>query len=908
MVASCRLAAQVVRPALERGRTLNGHRASILLASVICFSAIACSGTSDDIERGRGGASGAAGVSGSAGLAGTGGSGQPDASDEDVSIPPDGSGGTPSTEGGPPDGSEVGTDAACTPFHVTPTPVTGSIYIMADRSGSMSTGDLWTQQASALGDFFSDAANGGLEVALKFFPLGDVCDPEDALCSGKAYAQPLVPWGLLSAMAPEFTTAVMEATPDGCITPTQEALGGALLGARARRQEMPFLETAAVLVSDGEPCCGTCPCEQEVCIAEVAAPSAQDAKPIKTYAVFLADVAQPAMNAIAVAGGTGAAYSGVSGAVAIRAALTDIAERVVACRFQMPTDQGQVVALGDVALFLNDGGGQPPVLVERRNDAASCGVTGGWYADDPAEPRKVILCEATCNHFQATSGATLDYVVQCGTVADAGVDSGTCGGPSDVCPGTAIVLTGSGDSPRIGTAQGDTTGLCDDGAATCGASAGTPDAVYTFTSDVNGHATVTLGGAAVASWDAVLHARSACGTPSSELACGDVFSPVSVGSETLVFSVAANTPYYVFVDGFMGQTGAFTLDIAVEPEGCGNGYTEPSEECDDGNAINDDWCRNDCTINPNPAGDTCPGVTMQLTGTGTDPRTGSVVGSTAGMSASMTSLGCAASATGAASDIVVNVTPDVDGTMVCNLGGAVLTPFDAVLYVRTGCDDAMSEIACDDAVSDGEDVVEFAAAAGTKYYVIVDGYGATHSGPFTLTCVLTQPGCGNGIKEAFEQCDDGNTLPNDGCDANCQIEPQGPADVCPGDALVLTESGGSWLAAVSGDTSVLSSAYAGNCGQSGSSPEAVFHFTAPITGTAVATLPTTGTSFDSVLYVRSGACEGSLATELDCNDAYTNGGEVITFGAQANSEYWIFVDGYASQSGGFALELSLSAN
>ncbi len=48
--------------------------------------------------------------------------------------------------------------------------------------------------------------------------------------------------------------------------------------------------------------------------------------------------------------------------------------------------------------------------------------------------------------------------------------------------------------------------------------------------------------------------------------------------------------------------------------------------------------------------------------------------------------------------------------------------------------------------------------------------------------------CGNGIFEPGEQCDDGNTVPGDGCDATCQVEQCGPvqcqdfnpctADVC----------------------------------------------------------------------------------------------------------------------------------
>src|SRR5262249_60197023 len=62
--------------------------------------------------------------------------------------------------------------------------------------------------------------------------------------------------------------------------------------------------------------------------------------------------------------------------------------------------------------------------------------------------------------------------------------------------------------------------------------------------------------------------------------------------------------------------------------------------------------------------------------------------------------------------------------------------------------------------------------------------------------------CGDGILDAGETCDDGNTLPNDCCSPTCQIEPAsticrpatGPCDVqetcngsatCPADVLRL---------------------------------------------------------------------------------------------------------------------------
>ncbi|HTM22586.1 MAG TPA: myxococcus cysteine-rich repeat containing protein, partial [Kofleriaceae bacterium] len=43
-----------------------------------------------------------------------------------------------------------------------------------------------------------------------------------------------------------------------------------------------------------------------------------------------------------------------------------------------------------------------------------------------------------------------------------------------------------------------------------------------------------------------------------------------------------------------------------------------------------------------------------------------------------------------------------------------------------------------------------------------------------VTCVPTQPVCGDGTVDEGEQCDDGNTVDGDGCSANCTTETPPP--------------------------------------------------------------------------------------------------------------------------------------
>jgi fibro-slime domain-containing protein len=72
---------------------------------------------------------------------------------------------------------------------------------------------------------------------------------------------------------------------------------------------------------------------------------------------------------------------------------------------------------------------------------------------------------------------------------------------------------------------------------------------------------------------------------------------------------------------------------------------------------------------------------------------------------------------------------------------------------------------------------------------IEPGFACTASAapPPDSTCHKTQ--CGDGIKEGFEQCDDGNLIPYDGCSPTCTIEPKcngtgGCTGAC-GDGLVF---------------------------------------------------------------------------------------------------------------------------
>jgi cysteine-rich repeat protein len=301
--------------------------------------------------------------------------------------------------------------------------------------------------------------------------------------------------------------------------------------------------------------------------------------------------------------------------------------------------------------------------------------------------------------------------------------------------------------------------------------------------------------------------------------------------------------------------------------------------------------------------DKCPGAVIALSGTGLEPRVGKATGSTANLCVDYTGS-CASTYSAAARDAVFRVTPDVDGTMFVDLGGQTATPFDSVLYVRSDCGSSAAELACDDAIDKGADVVKLPVKAGVPYYVFVDGYGTPEAGAFTVNVLVRPAVCGDGELAGSEQCDDGNKTAGDGCDAQCKLESQTGVDVCPGKPLALAQAGAKWKARWSGTTSSLTADYSGSCGGT-SSKDAVFQLNSGPGGHVTVQL-TSATTFDSVLYVLSGTC-GPGGTAVGCDDTVSYyGGEFVEFDAPPNTTYWVVVDGYNGAEGNFTLEVTVA--
>ncbi len=130
----------------------------------------------------------------------------------------------------------------------------------------------------------------------------------------------------------------------------------------------------------------------------------------------------------------------------------------------------------------------------------------------------------------------------------------TFGPPTTACDSVPAISAS-------GTHSGDTTGRPNDFATTCGASGGGPDQAYLLHLAADSHliATMTSG-----SFDSVLHIRSVCDDPGSEIACDDDGAGYPL-SRLDIASLAAGD-YILVVDSWgWWAYGPYTMSVTITP-------------------------------------------------------------------------------------------------------------------------------------------------------------------------------------------------------------------------------------------------------------------------------------------------------------------------------------------------------
>lgn len=375
---------------------------------------------------------------------------------------------------------------------------------------------------------------------------------------------------------------------------------------------------------------------------------------------------------------------------------------------------------------------------------------------------------------------------------------------------------------------------------------------------------------------------------------------------------------------------------AVAPPNCGDGILDPGEECDDGNTVDTDECTNLCResfcgdgiVNATFGRETLVAPLVDAFG-----NEGYVCDDGASCSTGSTRTVCETAENGSASEHGICQALGFDQAVRVTWGGGPgegVSPmhhsfnwecFDFRCYespflsFEADCSDfeMLAEITCEGIV--GEECDEGAANS--------DEPGAT----CRTTCVF--PGCGDGIVDADEECDNGddNADAADTCRTDCSLPVCGDgirdsAEECDdGDGIDDDEctndcffGDGAFLGCADGDladsTGLVSTGstagrgndYTASCAASSNGQDLAFAWTAPSSGTYE--FNTSGSGYDTALALRAApatviadACLESI--ELACNDDSIYGLQSqITYTVTAGTQYLIVVDGFSSSSGG----------
>jgi len=187
------------------------------------------------------------------------------------------------------------------------------------------------------------------------------------------------------------------------------------------------------------------------------------------------------------------------------------------------------------------------------------------------------------------------------------------------------------------------------------------------------------------------------------------------------------------------------VSLSCVPGGCGNGITEPGEECDDGNIINTDGCKNDCTHN------ICGDGYLNI-GTETCESTDSVSCTSALGTSSSGTAPCNSTCTG------WETASNCTRTYICSLKPQNTETIYNTVSSYTQTWNGSEWIPEDDTETEynvSESTTSCRYTCNTNY--TWDGSSCN------------PPACGNNITEFGEECDDGNEINNDSCRKDCTI-------------------------------------------------------------------------------------------------------------------------------------------
>ncbi len=348
------------------------------------------------------------------------------------------------------------------------------------------------------------------------------------------------------------------------------------------------------------------------------------------------------------------------------------------------------------------------------------------------------------------------------------------------------------------------------------------------------------------------------------------------------------------------------VDVAI----CGDGFVVAPEECDDGNTVDLDGCSSTCVIEQGldcPTGDLASALGAPVAGGSTATATNSFDPACGGVNT--------------AGDASYLWTAPHDGTFAFDTFGS---NFDTIVEVLDGTCGGAS-VACNDDSAGTQSEVFVSLLSGSQVTVVVDGFGST-TGDYVLN--IREVICGDGIVEVTEECDDGNNVDGDGCSAVCVREDicgdgnltgteqcddgnTADGDGCSATCLIeqcLNSDLGSALGAAvaTGSNAAEFSNYDPSpaCSAGVGGADVVFSWTAPADGSY--TFDTTGSDYDTVLYLLNAVCTGD-ENELACHDDLDFPADVtsaVTITLVTGQVVAIVVDAFGSATGNYVLNIN----
>jgi hypothetical protein len=342
---------------------------------------------------------------------------------------------------GPTEDASLTADAACAAAPVAAEPVALDLYLMLDRSASMTAplevvpdckvGDVtqarWCYAINALAGFFGAPTSNGMGVALQYFPNGNCgwisdneqnCCAYGNCCTGAMDAVPAVALGRLPGALPELIASLNSQSPLGTTTPIEAALRGLISYTDSARSVDRSM--VGILVTDGGP--NGCELDTEA-LAKLISDHRMNTG-TKTFIIGTDGANFQTLEQLAVAGGATphAIYCstglpscsffnvGAGAPEAFIDALQQIRRSVVGCRFTLPTTDAGILDPSTLVVDVVSPANADRETLVRRASLTDCG--DGWYADSE-HPGEFSLCPQSCASVQSQVGTSVELLAGC---------------------------------------------------------------------------------------------------------------------------------------------------------------------------------------------------------------------------------------------------------------------------------------------------------------------------------------------------------------------------------------------------------------------------------------------------------------------------------------------------------------